>query len=72
MCCRSDVPKPLHATHYKFVRIRETLKVMPAMAAGVIFQLWKIGDVVDMLDAWAVARRRDAGLTGRYANVVHQ
>ena len=71
MGCRSDVPKPLHATHCKFGRIRETLKVMPAMAP-VTFRLWKIGDVVDMLDAWAVARRRDAGLTGRYANVVHQ
>jgi hypothetical protein len=46
--------------YYNFAHIHETFKVTPAMAAGVTSRLWEIGDVVDMLDAWDVARRRDA------------
>ena len=37
---------------YNFVRIHKTLRVTPAMAAGVTDRLWEIGDVVDMLEAW--------------------
>jgi len=37
---------------YNFVRIHQTLKMSPAMAAGVTKRLWEIGDIVDMLEAW--------------------
>jgi len=42
----------LFALYYNFVRIHKTLKVTPAMAAGVTSRLWEIGDIVDVLEAW--------------------
>jgi hypothetical protein len=36
----------LHFLYYNFVRIRQTLKVTPAMAAGVTDRLWEMTDVV--------------------------
>ena len=38
--------------YYNFVRIHKTLKVTPAMAAGVTDKLWKISDVVAMLEKY--------------------
>lgn len=37
----------LHFAHYNFVRIHQTLKVTPAMAAGVTNQVWSIRDLID-------------------------
>jgi IS1 family transposase len=45
----------LHFLYYNFVRIHKTLKVTPAMAAGVTDRLWEIGDIVDVLEAWEAA-----------------
>jgi IS1 family transposase len=42
----------LHFLYYNFVRIHQTLKVAPAMAAGVTNRLWEITDIVDVLEAW--------------------
>jgi IS1 family transposase len=42
----------LHFLYYNFVRIHQTLKMSPAMAAGVSKRLWEMKDVVDMLEAW--------------------
>jgi IS1 family transposase len=50
----------LHAMYYNFVRIHQTLKITPAMAAGVTDRLWEMGDVVDMLDALQAKEKRDA------------
>lgn len=44
----------LHFLYYNFVRVHHTLKVSPAMAAGVTKRLWEMKDVVDMLEAWEV------------------
>lgn len=41
----------LHVMHYNFVRIHKTLKVTPAMAAGVSDRLWSMEDVVALIDA---------------------
>jgi hypothetical protein len=41
-----------HAVDYNFVRIHSTLRMTPAMAAGVTKRLWEMSDVVDMLEAW--------------------
>ena len=38
--------------YYNFVRVHKTLKVSPAMAAGVTDCLWEISDLVAMLEAW--------------------
>jgi hypothetical protein len=39
----------LHFMHYNFVRVHQTLRVTPAMAAGVTGKLWDIADVVALL-----------------------
>jgi hypothetical protein len=38
--------------HYNFCRIHKTLKITPAMAAGVTSRLWEMSDIVDVLEAW--------------------
>jgi hypothetical protein len=35
----------------------QTLKVTPAMAAGVSKRLWEMSDLVDVLDAWERVRK---------------
>jgi IS1 family transposase len=42
----------LHFLYYNFVRIHKTLKVTPAMAAGVTDRLWDVADMVVVLEAW--------------------
>jgi IS1 family transposase len=42
----------LHFLHYNFVRIHKTLKITPAMAAGVTDRLWEVADMVGVLEAW--------------------
>ena len=39
----------LHFAYYNFVKIRQTLKTTPAMAAGVTTLLWKIEDLLALL-----------------------
>jgi hypothetical protein len=41
----------LHFMHYNFCRIHSSLRVTPAMAAGVTSRLWSAEDIVDLLDA---------------------
>jgi IS1 family transposase len=45
----------LYFTFYNFVRIHKTLRVTPAMAAGVSDRLWSMEDVVALIDARAEA-----------------
>jgi hypothetical protein len=46
----------LHMMYYNFVRIHKTLRVTPALAAGVTDKLWEISDVVAILEKWEAAR----------------
>ena len=53
-----DVENHQHALaiyfmHYNFARIHQTLRVSPAMAAGVTGKLWELDDIVAMIDAAA-------------------
>ena len=41
----------LFTTYYNFVRIHKTLRVTPAMAAGVTDKLWEVSDIVALLEA---------------------
>jgi hypothetical protein len=41
----------LHFIYYNFCRVHQTLRVTPAMAAGVTTKLWEIGDIVALLNA---------------------
>jgi hypothetical protein len=48
----------LHSMYYNFVRLHQTLKVSPAMAAGVTGRFWEMVDVVNVLDAFEAKRKR--------------
>jgi IS1 family transposase len=48
----------LHTMYYNFIRIHQTLKVTPAMAAGVTDKLWEMDDLVAMLEQWELANQR--------------
>jgi hypothetical protein len=41
----------LHAMYYNFVRMHSTLRMSPAMAAGVSTKLWNMADIVTLIDA---------------------
>ncbi len=42
----------LHYMHYNFCRIHKTLRVTPAMAAGVTDRIWSVADIVGVLEAF--------------------
>jgi IS1 family transposase len=42
----------IYFMHYNFMRIHQTLKVTPAMAAGVTPKLWEMSDLVKVLEDW--------------------
>src|SRR5215210_4073554 len=53
----------LHFMHYNFVRVHQTLGTTPAVAAGVTDHVWKLDEVIALLEAAeAVPTKR-----GRYA-----
>jgi IS1 family transposase len=41
----------LHYMHYNFCRIHKTLRITPAMAAGVTDHAWSVADIVSMIEA---------------------
>jgi IS1 family transposase len=53
----------LYFMYYNFVRIHQTLRVTPAMAAGVTDRLWEIADIVRMIE-----ERERATLAAQKAN----
>ena len=40
----------LHFMHYNFCRIHQTLRVTPAMEAGIADHVWEIEELVSLLD----------------------
>ena len=46
----------IYFMHYNFVRIHQTLRCAPAMAAGVTTKLWELTDLVKVLEDWENAR----------------
>src|SRR5437870_419227 len=40
----------IHFMHYNFVRIHQSLRVSPAMAAGVSSKLWSLADMVRVIE----------------------
>ena len=50
----------LYFMWYNFVRIHATLRVTPAMAAGVTDRLWEMADIVALVD-----QRERAQLVGK-------
>lgn len=41
----------LHFAYYNLVRIHKTLRMTPAMAAGVTDRLWDVSDLVEIIEA---------------------
>lgn len=41
----------LHFMHYNFVKVHQTLKITPAMEAGLTDRLWDVADLVALVDA---------------------
>lgn len=46
----------IYFMHYNFVRIHQTLRVTPAMAAKVTGHLWEMADMVKVLEDWEAVR----------------
>jgi len=42
--------------YYNFVRIHQTLRCSPAMAAGVTERLWDIADIVQVVEDWETTK----------------
>jgi hypothetical protein len=40
----------LHYMHYNFCRVHQTLRVTPAMEAGIADHVWEIEELVALLD----------------------
>lgn len=51
----------LHMMYYNFVRIHKSLRMTPAMAAGVSTRLWEIGDIVALVEAAEAQADRKRG-----------
>lgn len=51
----------LHMMYYNFVRIHKTLRVTPAMAAGVADRLWEIDDIAALIEAEEAKQPRTRG-----------
>lgn len=47
----------IYFMHYNFVRIHQTLRMTPAMAAGVTDKLWDLEDMAALPDKQAPAKR---------------
>jgi IS1 family transposase len=48
----------LYAVSYNFIRIHKTLRVTPAMAAGLTDRVWDMTDIVAMIDAAETPKKR--------------
>jgi len=47
----------IYFMHYNFVRIHQTLRVTPAMEAGVTDRLWSLEDMVGIVDEWEASQK---------------
>ena len=54
-----------------FVRIHKTLRVTPAMAAGITDRLWEIGDIVAVLETPNFCGRLCRAYTHAHADPSH-
>jgi IS1 family transposase len=47
----------IYFMHYDFVRIHQTLKITPSMAAGVTNKLWEMSAMVKVLEDWELSHK---------------
>ena len=48
----------LHFLHYNFARIHKTLRITPAMAAGIADHVWSMEDIATLTDAAYAPKKR--------------
>ena len=46
----------IHFMHYNFVRIHQSLRITPAMAASVTTKLWSLTDMARVIEEWEAYR----------------
>jgi hypothetical protein len=46
----------IYVMHYNYVRIHQSLRVTPAMAAGVSKTLWTMDDIMRVVEEWEKSR----------------
>jgi hypothetical protein len=51
----------LHFLHYNFARVHKTLRITPAMAAGITDHVWSLEEIAMLVDPAYVPKKR-----GRY------
>jgi IS1 family transposase len=49
----------IYFMHYNFVRIHQTLRCTPAMAAGITTTLWSLEDIVRIVDEWEAVQAKN-------------
>ena len=47
----------IHSVYYNFARIHTTLRITPAMAAGLSETTWTLEDIITMADSYAPASK---------------
>lgn len=47
----------LHFAYYNFCKIHSSLKITPAMKAGVVHELWDVVDIVRIIEIWEEKQR---------------
>lgn len=57
--------------HYNFVRIHQSLKVAPAMAAGVADKLWSIEDIAEAIDTRRLERKAGSATPSSIMRATH-
>lgn len=50
----------LYFTYYNFVRVHTTLRVSPAMAAGIETRLWEMADIVQLINEYESAKEEES------------
>lgn len=61
----------LHYIHYNFCRIHKTLRITPAMAAGVTDHVWSVADIVSIIEAGEPAPAKRGSYKKRATNEAH-
>lgn len=51
----------LHFAHYNFARVHSTIKTTPAVMAGVADHVWKLPELIGLLEAVEDAKPRERG-----------
>jgi IS1 family transposase len=62
----------IYFMHYNFVRIHQSLRVSPAMAAGISDKLWSMEDVVALIEAREGPPKKRGPYKKRAATAAHQ